>query len=64
MDSENNKPGKAPAPADPSDTTRHVGDKVEQGVVKIKEGITEQSTEWEDEQERERRTSDQPTSDK
>ena len=39
------------APADPSNTSR-VGQKVEQGVIGIKQGITEQSSEWEDVQER------------
>lgn len=36
-----------PMPVDPSNTSS-VGEQVEQGVVKIKEGLTEQSSEWED----------------
>lgn len=39
------------APVDPSNTS-NIGQKVEQGVIDIKEGISEQSSEWEDEQER------------
>lgn len=39
------------APADPSNTS-HIGQRVEQGVVSKTEGITEQSSEWEDKQER------------
>ena len=46
-----NKPGKDQAPVDPSNTSS-VGQKVEQGVVDTKAGISEQSSEWEDEQER------------
>ncbi len=38
------------APPDPSSTS-HIGQKVEQGVIKKDEGISEQSAEWEDEQE-------------
>ena len=39
------------APPDPSNTS-NVGQKVEQGVINIKEGISEQSGEWEDKLER------------
>lgn len=39
------------APADPSNTS-NIGQKVEQGVIDIKEGISEQSNEWEDNLER------------
>jgi hypothetical protein len=46
-----NNPGKDQAPVDPSNTSE-VGQKVEQGVVDTKAGISEQSSEWEDEQER------------
>lgn len=47
-----NNPGQPnQAPVDPSNTS-YVGQKVEQEVVDTKEGITEQSTEWEDSQER------------
>ncbi|MDQ6815553.1 MAG: hypothetical protein M3040_17625 [Bacteroidota bacterium] len=46
-----NNPGKNQAPVDPSNTS-DIGQKVEQGVVDIKEGISEQSGEWEDAQER------------
>ncbi len=44
-------PGKDQSPVDPSNTS-DVGQRVEQGVIKIKEGISEQSSEWEDTQER------------
>lgn len=43
--------GKDQAPADPSNTS-NIGQSVEQGVIKIKEGISEQSSEWEDKLER------------
>jgi len=46
-----NNPRKDQAPVDPSNTS-DVGQKVEQGVIDTKEGISEQSSEWEDEQER------------
>jgi hypothetical protein len=46
-----NNPGKDQAPVDPSNTS-DVGQKVEQGVVDTKEGISEQSSEWEDKDER------------
>jgi hypothetical protein len=46
-----NNPAKNQAPVDPSNTS-DVGQKVEQGVVDTKAGISEQSSEWEDEQER------------
>lgn len=39
------------APVDPSNTS-NIGQKVEQGVIDIKEGISEQSSEWEDKLER------------
>jgi len=45
------KPGKDQAPVDPSNTS-NIGQRVEQGVIDIKEGISEQSSEWEDRQER------------
>lgn len=38
-------------PADPSNTS-HIGQRVEQGVISKKEGITEQSSKWEDKPER------------
>ncbi len=34
------------APVDPSNTS-HIGEHIDQGIVSKKEGITEQSTEWE-----------------
>ena len=46
-----NNPGKDEAPVDPGNTSS-IGQKVEQGVVDTKEGISEQSSEWEDRQER------------
>ena len=46
-----NHPGKDQAPVDPSNTSS-IGQKVEQGVIDTKEGISEQSNEWEDKQER------------
>lgn len=46
-----NNPGKDQAPVDPSNTS-DIGQKVEQGVIDTKEGISEQSSEWEDRQER------------
>lgn len=46
-----NNPGKDQAPVDPSNTSS-IGQKVEQGVIDTKEGISEQSSEWEDAQER------------
>lgn len=45
------KPGKDQAPVDPSNTS-NIGQRVEQGVIDIKEGISEQSSEWEDKLER------------
>jgi len=46
-----NNPGKDQAPVDPSNTN-DIGQKVEQGVIDTREGISEQSSEWEDRQER------------
>jgi hypothetical protein len=46
-----NNPRKDQAPVDPSNTS-DLGQKVEQGVVDTKAGISEQSSEWEDKQER------------
>ncbi len=46
-----NNPGKDQVPVDPSNTS-NIGQRVEQGVIDIKEGISEQSSEWEDKQER------------
>jgi len=46
-----NNPGKDQAPVDPSNTS-DIGQKVEQGVIDTREGISEQSSEWEDRQER------------
>ncbi len=46
-----NHPGKDEVPVDPSNTS-NIGQKVETGVVSKKEGISEQSAEWEDIQER------------
>ena len=45
------KPGKDQAPVDPSNTS-NIGQRVEQGVIDIKKGISEQSSEWEDKLER------------
>jgi len=44
-------PGKNQAPVDPSNTS-DVGQKVEQGVISTQQGISEQSSEWEDVDER------------
>lgn len=44
-------PGKNQAPVDPSNTS-DIGQRVEQGVIKTREGISQQSSEWEDTQER------------
>ena len=46
-----NNPGLDQAPVDPSNTSS-IGQKVEQGVIDTKEGISQQSSEWEDTQER------------
>lgn len=46
-----NNPGEDGTPVDPSNTS-NIGQKVETGVVSKKEGISEQSAEWEDIQER------------
>ena len=46
-----NNPSGNEAPVDPSNTS-NIGKKVETGVVSKKEGISEQSAEWEDSQER------------
>lgn len=46
-----NNPGKDQAPVDPSNTS-DVGQKVEQGVIDTKGGISQQSSEWEDKAER------------
>jgi hypothetical protein len=46
-----NKPAKDEAPVDPSNTS-NIGQKIETGVISKKEGISEQSAEWEDIQER------------
>lgn len=46
-----NSVGKDPLPLDPSNTN-NIGQKVEQGVVDTEKGISEQSSEWEDKQER------------
>lgn len=46
-----NHPNKVEAPVDPSNTSS-IGQKVEQRVIEIKEGISEQSNEWEDQEER------------
>lgn len=46
-----NNPGKDQAPVDPSNTS-NIGQRVEQGVIDTKEGISEQSSEWEDKLER------------
>jgi hypothetical protein len=50
-----NNPGKDQAPVDPSNTSE-VGQKIEQGVIDTKKGISEQSGEWEDQQERDLNT--------
>lgn len=44
-------PGKDQAPVDPSNTS-NIGQRVEQGVIDSKGGISEQSSEWEDKLER------------
>lgn len=44
-------PGSNPAPPDPSNTS-HIGQKVEQGVISKQDGISEQSSAWEDRDER------------
>lgn len=46
-----NNPGSDQAPVDPSNTSS-IGQRVEQGVIDTKEGISEQSSEWEDKLER------------
>lgn len=46
-----NNPGKDQAPVDPSNTS-NIGQRVEQGVIDTKAGISEQSSEWEDRLER------------
>jgi hypothetical protein len=46
-----NNPRTEQAPPDPSNTS-NIGQRVEQGVIDIKEGISEQSSEWEDKLER------------
>ncbi len=46
-----NNPKRDETPVDPSNTS-NIGQKVETGVVSKKEGISEQSAEWEDIQER------------
>ncbi len=46
-----NNPGKDQAPVDPSNTS-NIGQRVEQGVIDTKGGISEQSSEWEDKLER------------
>jgi hypothetical protein len=46
-----NNPEKTEAPVDPSNTSS-IGLKVEQGVIDTKKGISEQSSKWEDRQER------------
>jgi hypothetical protein len=45
-----NNPRKSEAPVDPSNTS-DIGQKVEQGVISKREGISEQSAKWEDDQE-------------
>lgn len=45
------KPNADQAPVDPSNTS-NIGQRIEQGVIDIKEGISEQSSEWEDKLER------------
>ncbi len=45
------KPDREQAPIDPSNTS-NIGQRVEQGVIDIKDGISEQSSEWEDKLER------------
>ena len=47
----NNPLEKNQAPVDPSNTSS-IGQRIEQGVVDTKKGISEQSSEWEDVQER------------
>lgn len=46
-----NNQGDDQAPVDPSNTS-NIGQRVEQGVIDIKGGISEQSSEWEDKLER------------
>jgi len=47
----NNRTDNNQAPVDPSNTS-DIGQRIEQGVVDTKKGISEQSSEWEDRQER------------
>ncbi len=56
MKEKNNKEKKAPSenknidqPVDPSNTS-HIGQNVEQGIIDTKEGITKQSSQWENEE--------------
>lgn len=44
-------PGATAAPVDPSNTS-HIGQNVEQGIISKTEGISEQSSKWEDTEER------------
>jgi hypothetical protein len=46
-----NNPKPNDAPPDPSNTS-HIGQKVEQGVISKTDGISQQSSAWEDRQER------------
>jgi len=46
-----NNPQKNEAPVDPSNTSS-IGQRVEQGVIDTQKGISEQSSKWEDRQER------------
>jgi len=45
------KPEANEAPPDPSNTS-NIGQRVEQGIIDIKDGLTEQSNEWQDKPER------------
>lgn len=58
-----NNPGEDQASVDPSNTS-NIGQRVEQGVIDIKGGISEQSSEWEDKLERKLPEDDSRISDK
>lgn len=49
MKTDNNTQPKSDEPIDPSNTS-DIGQNVSQGVISTKEGITEQSSQWENEQ--------------
>lgn len=55
MEKQKNKPepAKDPMPTDPSDTGG-IGQNEGQGIIKIKEGLSEQSAKWDDEVQKEK----------